>query len=76
MDEAGTMTWSMTMLTINATGHGLMVRFHKPADEKRSVVILPDAAWGDWLRARNPETACAHLRLFDPVAFEAVPAPR
>lgn len=75
-DAAGLMTWSMTMLTINATGHGLMARFHKPEDEKRPVVILPDAAWGDWLRTKSPEAASAHLRPFDPAVFEAVPAPR
>lgn len=45
-DEAGEAHWSMTMLTINADGHPLMQRFHKPGDEKRSVVILPDEAWG------------------------------
>jgi hypothetical protein len=25
----------------------------KPEDEKRSVVILPDEAWGDWLRCKS-----------------------
>lgn len=29
---------SFTMLTVNADGHALMDRFHKPGDEKRSVV--------------------------------------
>ena len=39
------------MLTINATEHALMRNFHKPADEKRMVVILPEAAYKDWLTA-------------------------
>lgn len=34
---------SFSMLTINAGKHPLMCRFHKPGDEKRSVVLLdPD----------------------------------
>ena len=42
---------SYTMITINADGHELMKSFHKPADEKRMVVILPDSAYGTWLDA-------------------------
>ena len=43
----GTWLHSYTMLTINADSHDLMKSFHKPADEKRMVVILPEAAYGD-----------------------------
>lgn len=39
------------MLTINATEHDLMQNFHRTADEKRMVVILPEASYGDWLDA-------------------------
>jgi putative SOS response-associated peptidase YedK len=39
------------MLTINADSHTLMNQFHKPTDEKRMVVVLPDAAYDDWLVA-------------------------
>ena len=42
---------SFTMLTINATEHALTRNFHKPADEKRMVVILPEGAYDDWLCA-------------------------
>lgn len=42
---------SFTMLTINATDHSMMRNFHKPDDEKRMVVILPEAQYDDWLRA-------------------------
>ena len=48
---AGQELHSFTMLTINASEHGLMCNFHKPADEKRMVVILPEAAYNDWLTA-------------------------
>lgn len=47
----GDKIFSYTMLTINATEHGLMKQFHKPTDEKRMVVILPESAYGDWLEA-------------------------
>ena len=42
---------SFTMLTINATEHPLMRNFHKPADEKRIVVILREGGYNDWLCA-------------------------
>jgi len=42
---------SYTMLTINADSHPLMNQFHKPTDEKRMVVVLPEAAYDDWLTA-------------------------
>jgi len=47
----GSWLCSYTMLTINADTHPLMQNFHKPADEKRMVVILPESSYGDWLRA-------------------------
>ncbi len=58
----GLPSWSMLTLTVNADGHPVMQRFHKPGDEKRSVVILPEDAWGDWLRARSEEAARGLLR--------------
>ena len=47
---------SMTMLTINATEHALMRNFHKPEDEKRMVVILPEAQYDEWLQASAVES--------------------
>lgn len=55
--DDGLPQWSMSMLTVNADGHPLMGRMHKPEDEKRSVVILPHDAWGSWLRCRSEEEA-------------------
>ena len=40
---------SFTMLTLNADEHPLMRRFHKPGDEKRSVVVLDEADYDAWL---------------------------
>ena len=48
---AGLAVHSFTMLTINADEHALMRNYHKPADEKRMVVILPEEAYEDWLNA-------------------------
>ena len=42
---------SFTMLTVNADEHSLMRNYHKPNDEKRMVVILPQGAYEDWLTA-------------------------
>ena len=47
----GEVVHSYTMLTINADDHPLMRNYHKPADEKRMVVILPRGLYRDWLAA-------------------------
>jgi putative SOS response-associated peptidase YedK len=47
----GEIVESFSMLTINADGHPIMGRFHKPADERRSLVVVPQQAWQDWLTA-------------------------
>lgn len=54
---------SFTMLTINAEHHPLMRQFHKPADEKRMVVILPQDRYQDWLDARS-EQSMAFMQMF------------
>lgn len=52
----GEVLHSFCMLTINADSHALMKNYHKPADEKRMVVILPDGAYHDWLAAPVAQT--------------------
>lgn len=47
----GELTFSFTMLTINADDHSFMRQFHKPEDENRMVVILPENHYNDWLQA-------------------------
>jgi putative SOS response-associated peptidase YedK len=54
---------SYTMLTINATDHPLLRLFHKPNDEKRMVVILPQDRYGAWLQAR-PDQSREFMRPF------------
>ena len=48
------------MLTINAASHSLMQNFHKPADEKRIVVILSPKRYQDWLLAK-PEVSEVYM---------------
>ena len=49
--STGEIIFSFSMLTINANGHEVMKHFHKPQDEKRSVVVLNDDAYLPWLQA-------------------------
>lgn len=72
--DEGVTRWSFSMLTINAENHPLMQRFHKPEDEKRSVVILEPADYDRWLAARSEPDVRSLLRPFDPAAWAAEPA--
>lgn len=47
----GEIVESFSMLTINADGHPVMGRFHRPGDERRSLVVVPTHAWHNWLHA-------------------------
>ena len=47
----GAVVHSFTLLTINADDHPMMKNFHRPGDEKRSVVVLPPERYDDWLAA-------------------------
>lgn len=60
--EDGSVSYSFTQITINADEHPLMNRFHKPGEEKRSLVIVPPEDFDDWLSCRDPEFARAFLR--------------
>jgi putative SOS response-associated peptidase YedK len=67
---------AFTQITINADEHPLMRRFHKPGDEKRSLVILPPDEVGDWLACRGPEEARSFLRPFPAEHMKAWAAPK
>ncbi|KWZ34749.1 SOS response-associated peptidase family protein [Burkholderia anthina] len=64
----------MAMITVNADGHRVMSRMHKPDDEKRSVVILRPDDWEEWLTTPNTEAARAMLQLYP--AEEVVTEPK
>jgi putative SOS response-associated peptidase YedK len=55
---------SFTMLTINADGHAVFGRLHKPDEEKRMVAILDEADYNAWLDAPLAQ-AQALLKPFD-----------
>ncbi len=47
--QDGREVFTFAMLTVNADGHPVMQRFHRPEDEKRMVVILDPKDYGAWL---------------------------
>jgi len=65
---------SFSMLTVNADAHALMARFHKPGDEKRSLVVVPPAVWNGWMRG-DAAVAGELLAGPDPDEFRGEPAP-
>lgn len=66
---------SFSMLTINADNHPLMRRFHKPNDEKRSLIIVPPDLRRDWLHADH-KTAQELIHEMSASQFRAEAAPR
>lgn len=63
-------SFSFTMLTINADQHPFMRQFHRPEDEKRMVVILDERDYDDWLAAPASATR-DFLQPFPAGALEA-----
>ncbi len=72
---SGEIVESFSLLTIHADGHPVMGRFHRPGDEKRSLVPLDPAQWGTWLD-EEPEGALRLLLPMSPEQFVAAPDPR
>nr|WP_279609556.1 SOS response-associated peptidase family protein [Burkholderia gladioli] len=68
----GTESIAMAMLTVNADGHEVMGRMHRPDDEKRSVVILRPEDHHEWLHAQDSEETCIMLQLWP--AYEMLAA--
>jgi putative SOS response-associated peptidase YedK len=53
--EDGQRLFSFAMLTVNAEGHAVYQRMHRPGDEKRMVVILDPSDYDAWLACPVPE---------------------
>lgn len=68
----GELIYSYTMLTINASDHPVMNQFHRPEDEKRMVVILPEDQYGAWLEA-EPGESMDFMQAFPAEAMHATP---
>ncbi|HVL75369.1 MAG TPA: SOS response-associated peptidase [Noviherbaspirillum sp.] len=66
---------SFSMLTVNADGHPMMQRFHKPNDEKRMVVILDPEQYDAWLHC-TPDEAVHYFTRYPSEGLTARPAPR
>ena len=73
--ETGEVIFSFSMLTINADGHEVMKHFHKPDDEKRSIVVLKENEYQPWLSASDDE-ALSMLKLANKDFLVSEPAPR
>ena len=72
--SSGEVIASFSMLTINADGHPVMSQFHKPGDEKRSLVVIPEELRDEWLEAK-PERAKEFLQPMPVEEFTSEPAP-
>lgn len=75
-EEQGGVAFSFTQITINADDHPVMRQFQQPDDEKRSLVIVPRASYGDWLSCDDPEAARSMLNLYPAERMRARPAPK
>ena len=62
------------MLTINANGHAVMSLFHKPGDEKSSLVVIPEELRDEWLES-TPRRAKEFLQPMPSEQFTSEPAP-
>jgi putative SOS response-associated peptidase YedK len=70
----GSAVLSFAMLTVNADGHPVFQRMHKPGEEKRMVVILDPAEYDRWLQCSPSEAATFFRQWHGPLI--ALPAPR
>jgi putative SOS response-associated peptidase YedK len=72
-DPAGKALLSFAMLTVNADGHPVFKRMHRPDDEKRMVLILDPADYDRWLQCTVGEAPSFFKQWSQPL--DAFPAP-
>ena len=72
--QTGDERCSFSLLTVNADGHPLMGRMHRPQDEKRMLVLLPPQSWSHWLQSTT-EQALLTLKLASQAVLQGEPAP-
>ena len=73
--ESGEIIFSFSLLTINADGHEVMKHFHKPSDEKRSIVALQNEDYVPWLNADHDKAS--QLLCLAPIGFlDSEPSPK
>jgi putative SOS response-associated peptidase YedK len=71
----GREVFSFAMLTVNADGHPVMQRFHRPEDEKRMVVILHPSDYSAWLSCAVEEAPRFFQRWEHPLEAQPLPLP-
>ncbi|MES2664302.1 MAG: SOS response-associated peptidase family protein [Pseudomonadota bacterium] len=71
----GEIIFTFSMLTVNATNHPIMKHFHRLEDEKRSIVILQESDYQNWLDADH-EKARELLQLAPDNYLESEAAPK
>lgn len=67
--------FTFAMLTVNAAGHPVYQRMHKPGEEKRMVVILHDAEYDRWLQCPVSEADTFFKQWAGPLDAVAAPLP-
>lgn len=67
--------FSFAMLTVNADGHPVMQRFHKPEEEKRMVVILEPSEYDDWLSCPVADAPKYFRQWMGPLLSHEAPLP-
>jgi putative SOS response-associated peptidase YedK len=72
----GSIATAFTQITINADTHPLMRRMHKPGDEKRTLVVLPEEELGSWLACDDLQVARSFLRHYPAELMKEWAAPK
>ena len=68
--------FTFAMLTVNADGHPVFQRMHRPGDEKRMVVILDPAEYDRWLQCTLDEALAMCRQWHGPLEAYAAPLVR
>lgn len=71
----GEFEMSFAQLTMNADNHPFMKQFQRSKEQKRSLIIVPEAEWDAWLGCRNPKEAQLFFQLYPPAFMVSEPAP-
>mgnify|MGYP001189088460 CR=1 FL=1 len=72
---SGEIVNSFSLLTVNADGHPLMGRMHRPGEEKRMPVLIAPADRNAWLNASDADARLL-MRAMPAGQLVAAPAPR
>lgn len=72
VSPSGERQLSYSMLTMNADDHTFMRNYHRPQEEKRSVVVLPSGVIRAWLTA-SVDQASDFMRLYPSDKLKAEP---